>query len=329
MQKTHRFRPAPRLFALLAALAFGAIAYAASREYLDGRERAAEQRVAERHRQTTVIVAREHLPAGTVLEPAMLATRQVPERYVAASAVRPDHLDLVVGQQLVHELRAGETLQRIAIAGAASTFSSGLESGRRALTFPVDEVNAISGMLAPGDVIDLLYTDVRSAPRASVRPLLQRVTVLATGTVTRPRVAQGAVRGQPGPGADDRLLQFATITLSVTPAEAQLIVLAQRSGELTAVLRHPADSEPVPPGAVTAAALAGAPPPKSPRPTAAPEYVEFVTGGQRGLAASTRVPVDVAEVPGAARSTTGASIDPPGRPDAGDVRARLGLRPRA
>jgi pilus assembly protein CpaB len=344
MQKP-RVRINPRAIALAAAVALAAIAYAASQQYLADRERAAEERVAERHRRVPVIVVRTDLSAGTVVQPEMLALRQIPERYVVASAARPDDVERIVGQRLLHDLRSGEPLQWPALAGAAATFSAGLESGRRALTFPVDEVNALSGMLAPGDVIDLLYTDTRSAPRVTVRPLLQRVAVLATGTTTRPDLdpIDGAdARG----GTRDSPAQFATITLSVTPEEAQLIVLAQRAGELTAVLRHPADAAAAPARAITVAALAGAAAPRATPAVDAAEYVEFVTGGRRGLAGSTRVRVEGAPVASgrsppaletderAAASgpvaNTGADSRPAPRPDAGDVRARLGLtRPRA
>ena len=51
-------------------------------------------------------------------------------------------------------VRSGEPLLAVAIAGAdAAHFSQRLRAGSRAITIAVDEVNALSGMLQPGDRI--------------------------------------------------------------------------------------------------------------------------------------------------------------------------------
>jgi pilus assembly protein CpaB len=313
-----RIRIDPRLVALVAALITGAIAYVAARHYLASAERAAEARVAERHQKKAVLVARSDLAAGTVLDAALLAARQIPVRYVAASAALPHDLERVEGQRLLHDVRGGEPILWPSLAGGENAvLSATLERGRRALTFPVDDVNALSGMLTPGDVIDLLYTGPGAGGAPVVRPLLQRVTVLATGRTTS--MPAGRERGAAA--------EFATVTLDVTPDQAQLIVLAQRAGELTAVLRHPADTALPALRAVDGSALAD----RAATRVAGPrrDYVDVITGGSRGVASRTRLLAGELPPPEAApRPTADASARPdapPVAPDPGDIRARLGL----
>ena len=65
-----------------------------------------------------------------------------------------------------------------------------LTIGKRAITFPVDEINSISGMLQPGDKIDLIAT-IRQLNNDVTYPLLQDVQILATGTQLSPRDDDG------------------------------------------------------------------------------------------------------------------------------------------
>jgi pilus assembly protein CpaB len=320
---TRRLRIDPRVAALAAAVVTGAVAYVAARHHLAAEERAAEARVAERYQKKAVLVARSDLAAGTVLESGLLAARQIPVRYVAASAALPQDLERVEGQRLLHDTRGGEPILWPSLAGGEQkALSAGVERGRRALTFPVDEVNALSGMLMPGDVIDLLYTGPGPAGAPAVRPLLQRVTVLATGSST-------GARDDHEPDRGTAAAEFATITLDVTPEQAQLIVLAQRAGELTAVLRHPADATLPPVRALDASALAERP---APRAIAAPRaYVEVISGGSRGVASRTRLLAGDAAPSVAPVPAANARPDAPSpAPDPGDLRTRLGLdRPPA
>lgn len=297
----------PRLLAIAAALVCATLAWLAARHHLQARELALEARVAERHATVQVLVSSVDLHAGEMIDTSRLATRRIPARYLPSTAAVATDVERVAGQRVLHDVRSGEPLLWPLLAHPnGPAFSSALDTGRRALTFPVDEVNAVAGMLVPGDIIDLLYSDTRVTGRPTVRPLLQKVVVLATGSTTRSRTLTDALGRSREAQAD-----FATITLSVSPEEAQLIVLAQRTGELTAVLRHPADASAAPARTVDVSALA--PPSTTRRDVRAPvEYVQFITGGSRGIASGTKL-----------------ALPDEGKPrptgDVGDVHTRLGL----
>lgn len=221
---------------LVAALATGALAAFGARGYI------AEQIAIERERllpdapKLQVIVAKRDLPRGEIVGAETMAVREVPRDYVPASAITPERFDGYAGARLVAPMRAGEPLLSGSVEGAdPATFSAKVRSGIRAITVGVDEVNSLSGMLQPGDRIDLLLS-VRLPSGAATplaqevtRPLMQDLRVLATGRQVRP-------------GGDERNPRaFTAITVEVTPRQAQKLVVAQRIGKLTAMLRNPED----------------------------------------------------------------------------------------
>src|SRR5690606_30674432 len=118
---------------------------------------------------------------------------------------------------------------------ADPSLSARLTEGRRAVTMPVDEINSLSGMLQPGDLIDL-YVSFEHRRRRVTAPLLQGVLVLATG----PRTFADGERSQQAPGAGAG--GYSAITLDTSPEDAVKLVAARQAGTITAMLRHPRDS---------------------------------------------------------------------------------------
>ncbi len=194
---------------------------------IDAKERAA-------HKMVKVVVASRDVQRGEPIEPDRFALREVPAEYVHASALRPEQFDQYVGQRLAAPLKAGEPLLDLHLESTSLVFSATLAKGNRALTTEVDEVNSISGMLRPLDHIDLMVTARASGGNGTETtfPLMSNVEVLATGQVTRKRDANSQAR------------TYTTITLSVSPQDAERIVVAKNSGKLTAVLRNPDDDRP-------------------------------------------------------------------------------------
>lgn len=222
-----------------AALACGVVAVVAGRGYLAQQLEEERTRLAPKPTRTVdVVVARQELDKGDLIGPQTMAVRGIPADFVSSSAIRPAQFDDFVGMRLAIALRGGEQLVAGAIVGGDNmTFSHRVKPGIRALTIAVDEINSISGMLQPGDRIDLLFSarlpgsgaSPGQAPEATV-PLFQSLLVLATGKQVRA-------------GVDERGTQrsFSTVTVEVEPEHAQRLVVAQRAGKLTAVLRNPDD----------------------------------------------------------------------------------------
>ena len=124
------------------------------------------------------------------------------------------------------------------------TFASRVAVGRRAMTVPVDEINSISGLLEPGDQIDLIVTIDRKGKKLTLL-LLQSVQVMATG--------QRAVDGP----KDGERKQYSTVTINTTPEQAKNVIIARDIGKVTALLRNPDDKNHVAGGEADMATLLG------------------------------------------------------------------------
>jgi pilus assembly protein CpaB len=154
-------------------------------------------------------------------------------------------------------------------------------------------VKSFSGLLAPGDMIDLLYSIESPArgggqrPLISVRPILQQVVVLATGTTTRKQ----KIRDERGVEQEvDR--EFATVTLHVAPDEAQRIILAERTGTLTAMLRNPNDQAVLADTAITSDSLILTAKARAARKDRPPgRTIEMIIGNGSGTPRYSRIPV--------------------------------------
>lgn len=228
------------------ALIFAGIAFVGAQRYLQQERSKIEVDWRERYRPTPVVVAAAALPAGKVLSVEDLAKREMPAAYLPGGTLPVDEIATVIGQQLVIPLAAGDALSMAHLSGhGGQALASRLLNGTRAVTVPVDEVSSQAGLVRPGDQVDLLLaeeTSEGSVRCVTVKPLLESLTVLATG----------AHQVDPARGADELLqrraelgISYSTMTLDVTPEQAQQLALALRVGDLIPLLRGQGDATPV------------------------------------------------------------------------------------
>ena len=222
-----------RSFAILAFAGIAGLAAAwAARQHIQGHVERLEAEA--RTPQVSRVVAAFDLPAGTRIDVEHLASREFPADLVPSDSLEPVRHAHLVGMVLRTPLRAGDLILPIHTKRHENVaFSSQLGEGRRAITMPVDAINSVSGLLQPGDLIDL-YVSFDYQRRRITAPLLQGVLVLATGMQT---LATTESTGQGAAG-------FSTVTLDTSPEDAVKLVAARQSGSLTAVLRHPGDDSP-------------------------------------------------------------------------------------
>lgn len=219
-------------FAILA----GVFAAWAARQHIQGRVALLESqaRVPEVER----IVAASDLPAGTRIETDHLAIRSFPASVVPSDSLMPARFSELEGMLLRSPLVAGDAVLPVHVQRQQlSAFSTTLISGRRAITMPVDAINSVSGLLQPGDLIDL-YVSFEYQRRRITAPLLQGVLVLATGMETQ------AMSDDERAGMSHFEHGYTTVTLDVAPEDAVKLVAARQSGTITAILRNPGDSVP-------------------------------------------------------------------------------------
>jgi pilus assembly protein CpaB len=219
------------------------------------------------------VVANADLRPGTFLSSQNVAVREVPKAFLSSESIPADRWGTISGRILAHSIRGGEPILLSHLAQELNAgFSSQLAAGMRALTFPVDEQSSISGMLAPGDRIDLFFTTTNANETVTL-PLLADVAVIATGVRTTSN--ESLIRDKRDVGA------YRTVTVSVTPQDAAKITLAQDAGKVTITLRQPHDDQPIELARMTKSILLNGNP--LPRRTVGRRRVEIIIGGKEEL----------------------------------------------
>lgn len=180
-----------------------------------------------------VVVPRFDLQKGDRISYDNMSTRFMQADMITELTIRPGNFAAYVGKELSYRAQGGKPIVRAQLRFAGlKEFAQTIPEAMRALTMRVDEINSISGMLRPGDRIDMFIKTKGKTGIGIVAPLLLNAQVRATGTM---------VVGDPAPGSGK--VSYNTVTLEVTPYNAQRLIMAQSVGKIVVVLRNPDDFE--------------------------------------------------------------------------------------
>jgi pilus assembly protein CpaB len=172
-----------------------------------------------------IVVAASDIGIGDVVTDEMLAVGTLPEAYVEARHVRLEEVERVKNVRAVRSIEAGQAVLWSDVAATSDQrrdLSGLIRAGQRALTIDVDESGSFSGLLSPGDRVDVFLTMVRDIPTPTTINLLQGVMVLAVGR---------------NMSANARTNAPTSVTVSVTIEQAQLLAFAESRGRLSLALR--------------------------------------------------------------------------------------------
>lgn len=249
---------------LIIAIACGVLAALLGWLYLKAKEsqyRAAYQPASQV--MVPVIVPKVEIDKSQSLTPENVAVMDVPRDYLPSNAVMADDWPRLENRMTVQALQKGRPITWDAVEqDGVSRFSENVELGKRVKTVKVSKINSFDGMLRPGDRIDLLgtfsATDIGLQEQSNysdevVINVLQDVEVLAAG--------REDAKGRKYENYYDRStpdgfnMNFSTLSLMLTPAQVARVELAEKAGELVAVLRHPKDSSSAELGQVTVSSL--------------------------------------------------------------------------
>lgn len=120
---------------------------------------------------------------------------------------------------------------RLAPKGSGSGLAPVIPAGMRAVSVRVTDVVGVAGFVQPGLKVDVLVTGRPprgEAPMTST--VLQNITVLSSGTMLAPDARGQAINAQ-------------SVTLLVTPEQAEILTLASNEGRIQLVLRNSKDNE--------------------------------------------------------------------------------------
>lgn len=215
------------IIAVLAAVAFGLIAAVSVSRYLANAQEYTKNL-------SNVVIAKTDIEVGERIIPEQLSVAQFP-RNVAPDGVFRQIDDKLVGRIAVTRISAREpiTENRLAPEGAAAGLSAIIPEGYRAMNVRVDDVVGISGFIMPGTLVDIVVTieppeGGTNRERIS-KIVLQNIKVLANGAnLDKPKNEKEAERVK-------------TVTLQVTPDQAEKLALASSEGSLQLVMRNSID----------------------------------------------------------------------------------------
>ncbi len=188
-----------------------------------------------------VLVARKNIAAGTPIERSMLTVRKYFKEFVPKDAVSVRDVTRILGVPPKVDIKKGEPIlashfREGGVAGLSTRFLSGaILPGERAITVRVDSETGVAGLIRPGDYVDILAT----FNRVGGTVVSQTVTILQSVPV----LAIGSQVGTPNRKTARIARHYRTITLSVTPEEAELIEFVRRKTKLVFVLRNPEDTK--------------------------------------------------------------------------------------
>ena len=206
-----------------------------------------------------ILVATLPLSQGTLLREQDVAWQPVAETQ-PGEIVRPDASKLeanpelegqiragVYGAVLRHDLPAGEPIRLAAIVkpGQRDFLQVVLVPGERAISIPVATGGASTGLLSPGDRVDVVLTQNFKGDSATNAPLTRRsvsetvVENLRVLAIDVPDVTKAAAGASAAPFGR-------TVTLEVTPEQAEQINVATELGKLSLTLRSATDYSPSP-----------------------------------------------------------------------------------
>ncbi|HKQ73909.1 MAG TPA: Flp pilus assembly protein CpaB [Blastocatellia bacterium] len=180
-----------------------------------------------------VVVAKSEIPAGVKIVAEQLTTIRLPRSAMPEGAY--DSYEKVVGRVATERIAPRELVTRFRLApeGAAAGLSALIPEGYRAMTVKVGDEGEFAGFLAPGALVDVLAVinppDDGSSQNPVSKIILQNIKIMAGGQKPdQPR------SGRESSGAK-------SVTLLVTPEQAEKLVLSSVDGKLKLALRNSVD----------------------------------------------------------------------------------------
>jgi pilus assembly protein CpaB len=183
---------------------------------------------------TSVVFAKTSIPARAVVTTEQLEVRLIPSEAAGRDSARK--LQDVAGFTTKSEIMQGEqvNLNRLFRKGENIGLSFIIPKGMRAITIPVNEVLGVAGFIKPGEKVDLIEILHPKENGASIAwTLLQDIEVLAVSqdmgypnqdkSASNPQTAEAKIG--------------TSVTLAVTPIQAQKIVLVAEKGIIHLALR--------------------------------------------------------------------------------------------
>jgi Flp pilus assembly protein CpaB len=224
--------------------------------------------------QVPVLVAAQDIPAHTTLTPSLVKVVQIPQQARLASALT--RVDEATGKVVQYPLSSGEQIlpSKFTVEHKDQGLAYVIPAGMRAVAINVNQLIGAGGLLQPGDHVDVISIfDKGTMGKDEAFLLLQNVEVLAvaqtfegeaeqqaanpssnsgtsvlgqtvpgaSGGTANPTPGAGPVAPSPTPAVLKPQPDAKTVTIAVTPEQAERIALAESKGTFRLALRPAKD----------------------------------------------------------------------------------------
>lgn len=216
-------KPRAVLIIGILAVAVGAVAATFLYTYLKSQEELVREAVETEQ----VVVASKAIVTGTTIDAAVIREIEWPKAAVPEGALL--NSSDAIGRVALMSIQPGDPITSVKLMpkeGLPGIMSYRIPPGRRAMTVGVDQVSGVAGFITPGNMVDVVVTTKPSGYKDPVSKIfLQDVPVLATG-----QVIEQLPDGKP--------VIVPTVTLDVSPEDAEDLALASNEGKLQLILRR-------------------------------------------------------------------------------------------
>lgn len=175
-----------------------------------------------------VVVAATDLSIGSRLSSENLSLSKWPRTSVPKGAF--ERIEDVEGRVNTSKMTAGTPIRgaELAAPGSGAGLVAVIKPGMRAMAIKVNEVTGVGGFILPNTFVDVISIKDKGKSK-SAKTLLTKIEVLAIAQETfieegKPKVVR-------------------TVTLELTPEDAQKLALQTNEGSIQLVLRNPLDED--------------------------------------------------------------------------------------
>lgn len=217
-----------------------------------------------------VLVAVHDIPASTTITPSLVKVAQVPPNLRLSQALV--NTSQANNKTVAYPITTGEQIlpSQLVKPHPPEGLTANVPAGKRAISVNVNEVIGDAGLINPGNRVDVIASFSRQVMgKDEALLILQDIQVLAvdqafkgasvqpTSTAGRPASASpiggtlpGGTSAQPTSALAATATPVAvvthpnakTVTLAVTPEQAERLVLAEETGKIRLILRAPNDT---------------------------------------------------------------------------------------
>ncbi len=224
-----------------------------------------------------VVVAKIPIQQRTTVTADMLEVKNVSANAVTTGAYT--NIQEVVGKVTKFPVEVNQQVSTTAVVDTSKpnlgeALAPVVPAGKRAFSISANQVSTAGGLLLPGDYIDVIWVCCKNGIEGPgnngktfttsaivfSRPIVQNVQVAAVaqqivpsgpvGSTTPVGGASDANNANGNPVAANQPKQVpdaSTITLLLTPAQADILLMAENTGILRTALRNPGDEAIIPP----------------------------------------------------------------------------------